>query len=255
MSQHSKKDKTRTVPCPSCGADCNVDKQKHLLEKVRSSWVAKPANSNWVEWLAEHRSERWACDQCITVRKVQVKDYTASCPGCGLQCDLQKQKYLIDTVRSGWIEDPDGWFWMKWLAERPRENWACDDCVKQSRAIVAEPKRQKTGMAMPYAAYIDRRFHCTDCDTDFLFSATEQQYWFETLGFLVFVHPKQCVVCRKKRRQKKHTQKAIAETLHNLDPNDPEQLQALAKLYEEYGAVEKAAETKRRANNRKRSSE
>jgi hypothetical protein len=250
MSKPSNEDKNRSVLCPCCGAACDIEKQRHLSQKLRCSWIGKTVNTSWAQWLADHRQERWACDECIDVRKVQVRDYAATCPGCGLERDLKQQKYLIDAVRSGWIDEPDGWFWMKWLEERPRENWACDACIKQGKAIVAEPKRQRTGMAMPYAAYIDRQFQCSDCAADFLFAAAEQQHWFETLGFLVFVHPKQCVTCRQKRRQRKQTQKAIEESLNNLDPHDPEQLHALARLYEEYGAMEKAAEIERRANNR-----
>ena len=48
--------------------------------------------------------------------------------------------------------------------------------------------------------YIDARFRCAACSADFLWSAREQQMWFETYRFWVDSHPRLCRDCYAKRR-------------------------------------------------------
>ena len=47
---------------------------------------------------------------------------------------------------------------------------------------------------------IDARFRCAECSADFLWSAREQQAWFETYRFWVDSHPRLCRACYAKRR-------------------------------------------------------
>ncbi len=129
--------------------------------------------------------------------------------------------------------------------------WACDECIKTGRAVEADVRKHNIGLGTSYAAYVDREFECTDCNQSFAFSATEQQYWFEELGFLIWVYPKQCAPCRHLRRRKKGLQKSIASKLHALDPSDPTELAALAELYELYGCETKAREFYARAQNKR----
>ena len=96
-------------------------------------------------------------------------------------------------------------------------------------------------MGTCYAAYVDRPFTCVACEEPSMFSASEQQYWFETLQFLIWVYPKRCAPCRKKKRAYVAAQKALEEALKNLDRTDPEQLDRVAELYEAMGIEAKAS--------------
>jgi hypothetical protein len=48
--------------------------------------------------------------------------------------------------------------------------------------------------------YIDARFRCNACDTEFVWSADEQRVWFEVYRFYVDSRPTLCRDCRAKRR-------------------------------------------------------
>jgi hypothetical protein len=130
--------------------------------------------------------------------------------------------------------------------------WACDACVDSGRAVAADVTKVTISMGTPFAAYVDRPFRCSDCGIDAVFSATEQQHWFETLGFLIWVYPKQCAPCRAKRRAKKQAHARLADALHNLDASDPTQLDAIAKLYDEIGSHKSATQMRGRAKNVRR---
>src|SRR5689334_8335773 len=51
--------------------------------------------------------------------------------------------------------------------------------------------------------YVDAVFRCIDCGNDFLFSATDQRFWYEERRFYVDSRPNRCVACRKKERNRK----------------------------------------------------
>lgn len=92
-----------------------------------------------------------------------------------------------------------------WSVEEVREGrlqWACAMCFRAGRAIEGHPARQTWCDHNPYFAFVDVTLHCEDCDTDFVFAAKEQQFWYETLKFYVQSRPKQCAACRKARRAK-----------------------------------------------------
>jgi hypothetical protein len=141
---------------------------------------------------------------------------------------------------------------MRRLALRELDNWfwACDQCLKSGRALRADTGRHKISLGTSFAAYVDRPFQCDDCGQPSLFSAAEQKYWFETLQFLIWVYPKQCAPCRKKRRQGVTMQKALQKALKTLDPTDAKQMEEVAKLYEAIGIEAKAALYRARAKNR-----
>ncbi|MCI0444155.1 hypothetical protein L0152_13215, partial [bacterium] len=62
--------------------------------------------------------------------------------------------------------------------------------------------------------------------------------------------PKQCVACRRMRRQRTRTNKALALALSELDPKDPLQLAGISELYLAIGSTRKAADYLARAKNR-----
>lgn len=189
----------------------------------------------------------------------------AVCPGCSKKRDVDKQAALR-AVEATWFREPRGWPQpqeddMRHLATqqlsagRGRHTffWACDECVNSGRAISADVTKVNISIGTPYAAYVDRPFRCDDCKAEAVFSAAEQHHWFETLGFLIWVYPKQCTACRKKRRTMKQAHKALADALANLDSKDATQLDAVAKLYDEIGSAPKAKSFRARAKNRRRS--
>jgi hypothetical protein len=191
-------------------------------------------------------------------------DRKATCPACGKRRDVDGQK-LLRAVEAAWFQreaamypptspfhpPADG---MRGLALQGADDWfwACDRCIHAKRALKANVAKQNLGMGTPYAAYIDRPFRCEDCGAPSVFTAAEQRHWYETLGFLIWVYPKQCAPCRAGRRRKKRANRALAAALTGLDGRDPSQLEAVARLYDEIGAASKATTFRARATNRRR---
>jgi len=189
-------------------------------------------------------------------------DRKATCPACGKRRDVDGQK-LLRATESAWFKREaasypptspfhplaDG---MRRLALEGGSDWfwACDRCIHAKRALKADIAKQNLGLGTPFAAYIDRPFRCEDCETATVFSASEQRHWYETLGFLIWVYPKQCAPCRAGRRRKKRANRALAKALAGLDAKDPTQLEAVARLYDEIGADAKATTFRARARNR-----
>ncbi|MEO1654355.1 MAG: zinc-ribbon domain containing protein, partial [Bacteroidota bacterium] len=60
--------------------------------------------------------------------------------------------------------------------------WACLDCLKQRKALLANIKGQNYGMGGPIQMYLDISYDCQQCQQAFVFSKSEQQYWYEDLG-------------------------------------------------------------------------
>jgi hypothetical protein len=192
-----------------------------------------------------------------------AKDKGASCPSCGKNRDVEKQSDLR-RVELAWFEQESRKFergspfypledGMRRLARSVdrRWFWACDECIHSGRALPANIAKQNLGVGTPLAAYVDRPFRCDDCGRECVFSAQEQRHWFEKLGFLIWVSPKQCPECRRKRRMNKRTHASLAEALHGLDPHDAAQLEAVARLYDALGRSERATEYRARARNRR----
>lgn len=188
----------------------------------------------------------------------------ATCPACKHVRPLPSQKGLLAAERafvaacsrdlapgSPFAPREDG---MRRLASErgghPRWFWACDPCIKAGRALTADVTKQVLGLGTPFAAYIERPFICEDCGARSVFTPKEQKHWFENLGFLIWVYPKQCGPCRAKRRARARTSARLAESLSGLDPTNASQLDAIARLYDELGHENKAATFRARAANR-----
>lgn len=190
----------------------------------------------------------------------------ATCPACRTSVTLASQSQLLATERAylaEWSarEGASGAFTprvdgMRALACDPATHgrwfWACDRCLETGLAIAADVTKQTLGVGTPFAAYVPRPFTCSDCACEAVFSPAEQKHWFETLGFLIWVYPKQCAPCRVARRKRARASTILAEALHGLDPEDPSQLEAIACLYEELGSHAKAETFHARARNRQR---
>ncbi len=132
--------------------------------------------------------------------------------------------------------------------------WACDDCLSSGRALEAKPWLQVYGLGFPDFAYVDKTRTCEDCKTDFVFSASEQAYWYETLQFVSYSVPKQCPDCRRERRRTKGVHLELGR-IHSQFSGSVSELIQLAELYLELGHAEKGLEHLRRAKNKTRSVE
>ncbi len=138
------------------------------------------------------------------------------------------------------------------LANRKELQWACNACLKSKRAISALPSKQNFMDGNPFFAYFDMRKTCQQCGNTFTFSAEEQQFWYETLKFLVFSNPITCPACRRENRDKKKSIMALQEAIENLNEQDPESLLELAERLQHVGNEEKALLYFRRAKNLER---
>ncbi|MCI0614695.1 zinc-ribbon domain containing protein, partial [bacterium] len=99
-------------------------------------------------------------------------------------------------------------------------------------------------------AYFDIKKRCEDCKKPFIFSSTEQHKWYEEYKFWVQSEPKQCLSCRRMRRQRAKTNKVLALAISELDPKDPLQLDRISELYLAIGSTRKAADYLASAKNR-----
>ena len=48
--------------------------------------------------------------------------------------------------------------------------------------------------------YVDATFICSDCGREFVFTASEQRFWYEDRRFWIGSLPKRCAECRKAER-------------------------------------------------------
>ena len=72
-----------------------------------------------------------------------------------------------------------------------------------STAIAANVALQNCTV-MPRRWYVDARFRCADCGNEFLWSAKEQQVWFETCKFFVDSLKTRCDECCLRRSEVLH---------------------------------------------------
>jgi hypothetical protein len=90
--------------------------------------------------------------------------------------------------------------------------WACDNCLKDKKAILANPLSQNSAW-YPYLAYFDSKLICRNCNTDFTFFKEEKKRWYETLKFWIDSVPVNCLPCRKQIRSHKIENNTISEIL------------------------------------------
>ncbi|WP_437955722.1 zinc-ribbon domain containing protein [Sorangium sp. So ce119] len=97
-------------------------------------------------------------------------------------------------------------------------------------AVRADVSRQVFGLGGPVLFYVDRQRRCRTCGEDFVFRATEQRYWYETLRFMIDADAVHCARCRRQIRQGKaraaHHAEAVAAA--HAHPDDAGAQLALA---------------------------
>ncbi len=121
---------------------------------------------------------------------------------------------------------------------------------KGVKPLAGDPSRQNTGGFAPeFFAYWDQKKRCTHCGASYLFTASEQKFWYEELRFYTRSEPTGCPDCRRKLRHYRRTNRKIAELLRSIDQKDWQALRELGHLYLQLGSKRTALETLRRAKN------
>ncbi|MGV3756923.1 MAG: zinc-ribbon domain containing protein [Verrucomicrobiota bacterium] len=70
-----------------------------------------------------------------------------------------------------------------------------DVYIYPDSVIVADETKQNYSV-MPRPYYVDILKSCRDCQNEFIFYATEQRHWYETLGFYIDADCVRCPNCR-----------------------------------------------------------
>jgi len=127
-------------------------------------------------------------------------------------------------------------------------NWACDDCLVDGSAIVADPLKQLFCDQAAYLAYWDHHNTCQRCAAEYTFSKEEQQHWYEELQFWVMSYPKHCKACRQAIREEKQRNTELSKLLHEQEQLSPEGLERIAELYSLIERHDKATAFARKAD-------
>lgn len=119
----------------------------------------------------------------------------------------------------------------------PYKRWACDQCITNRKAILANPSRQQFQEDVPYFAYFDKELECVSCRATFIFTMETQQKWFEEWKLWVTQdsYPKNCPNCREQQRENKRLQRRLMELLKEEHSKDIQKLELIANIYKEMG--------------------
>ena len=71
--------------------------------------------------------------------------------------------------------------------------------VDYATAERADPSKQNYSVC-PRHWYVDAAFVCTACGSAFVFTASEQRFWYEGLRFWIDSLPNRCPKCRQSKR-------------------------------------------------------
>ena len=84
---------------------------------------------------------------------------------------------------------------------------------------------------VPRYFYVDQERNCVECGRDFVFSGSEQRFWFEQLHFHFSSVPIRCLDCRRTVRTSLTLVRALERAKAALEenPDDPVRLLALAE--------------------------
>ncbi len=118
--------------------------------------------------------------------------------------------------------------------------WACDMCLKDNKASLANPGLQ-TYAWTPNLAYYDKALTCRTCSADFKFTKEEKQLWYEKLKFWGDSEPIKCLKCRRQVRYLKIENKILSDILKK-DENEIsiDELKTVSEIYRKWDKIEKA---------------
>ena len=170
------------------------------------------------------------------------------CPCCGQERHrtevkeaLRKMK-MIDSYNYPHYQpgtDTDNYIKLQWLQER----WACDACLREKRAIVADHQVQYySTLNWPHMAYYDTQHTCRSCGDEFTFSKEEKRHWFEELQFYIEAKAVRCQSCRKELNAEKLKHKTLSALLQKgIDNLEMEELELVIGIYEAWDKEHKIA--------------
>lgn len=165
------------------------------------------------------------------------------CPSCK-KTKNQEQTLIVTSLIRELYGHQAGWFDFFFKGDKElaykrftkQKSWACDSCLDNDKALVANPLKQTFCDHFPYLAYLNVIKVCRTCQHTFTFSKEEQQYWYEELGFWVQSEAINCQRCRQEKRKRKNeiksAQKMLDQILPNLDTQNEIELREVIRLYD-----------------------
>lgn len=90
--------------------------------------------------------------------------------------------------------------------------------------------------------YLDTLFKCKSCEKYFIFFASEQKYWYETLRFNINARPIECSPCRVGSKKIKNASKMLAEFIlkDELSESERKDLERASSILFEAGVIKKS---------------
>jgi len=128
---------------------------------------------------------------------------------------IDRKERMASKKKRAWRET-EGW----WARARGKE--LVDFLLKRKPpgAIQAHLDRQAPNNSYgPPLWYEDKRKTCVGCGKEFLFSAKEQQHWYEVLKLPIYADANRCAACRRKIRQAKAAQQRHMEEMARHPPH------------------------------------
>ncbi|MDW3646622.1 MAG: zinc-ribbon domain containing protein [Bacteroidia bacterium] len=172
------------------------------------------------------------------MRKKKGKIKHLKCPSCKAEISAKAAKACLEK------DIPYGNIFYRIsgpsLQNHKRPIWACDECLQVGKAIIADISKQVYLDYDPYVAYVDRSKICKTCGDHFVFSKTEQKFWYEDLQFWVQVQPNNCLPCRKEIRHQKNLNSELSFLLKEKDDWILAELERIVEIYIELEKFEKA---------------
>jgi hypothetical protein len=103
-------------------------------------------------------------------------------------------------------------------------------------AVRGDVRRQSYCCDVPKYFYCDEDRACVQCGREFVFRASEQKYWYETLQFNFSAVPVRCVGCRRQRRSEHALREQIGRAKAHIreEGANPAPHLALARALVEY---------------------
>lgn len=152
----------------------------------------------------------------------------AICVGCKQEVRLNASSMSHPTIQA----------YVKQYGSSRVDCW-CKPCMDQYHIKIANWQHQNNNQGYlcfdwdHILYYRDQTRHCTSCQKDFVFSADEQQHWYETLRIYTDVSPKMCVDCRRKARHLRRITKELNILLEKAAQAPSFQIyQQIADIYE-----------------------
>jgi hypothetical protein len=119
-------------------------------------------------------------------------------------------------------------------------DWACDVCLNENKAILANLNVQNIPSTGPHLAYFDTHDVCRTCGADFIFSKEEKVFWYEHLQFHLYSKPVNCLQCRRETKALKEETKILSDILKKDEKEITiDELKTVIEIYHKWDKVEK----------------